>query len=196
MAYRNSMTFQINVSDPLDGRSALTRRAWVSLAAGAIAISINTALLAGADHIPLVTARGGLLKLLNIWVGRDLARLGIGTFWARLGLPMPGGTAFQLGFHVVVGVMMALLYGLALEPMLRGTAWAKGLAYAVLVWLANSVVILPLLGEGFAGSRDLGLPGIVYFAVAHTIFFVLTAVLFARFLPVPTRRIRSRSRLG
>ncbi len=158
-----------------------------ALLAGVIAITINTVLLAAADWIPLVTARGGLLKLLTIYFAQPVARLGFGWLWVGLGLPTPGGTVFQLGFHVVVGIGMALLYGLAIEPALPGSAWRKGLIYAAVVWVANAVVILPWLGEGFAGSRNLGLPGMAYFAAAHTVFFVLLAVVFARFRPVSIR---------
>ena len=152
-----------------------------SLVAGAIAIAINTALLAAADWIPLVTARGGLLKVLTIYVGPTLSGMGAGAAWARMGLPVPGGTAFQLGFHVIVGLGMALFYGLLLEPLLPGRPFWKGLLYAVAVWLANAFVILPWLGEGIAGSRNLGRPGMAYFAAAHTVFFVLLAVLYAWF---------------
>lgn len=152
-----------------------------ALLAGAIAIAINTALLTAADLIPLVTARGGLLKLLTIYVGPVFSKLGMGAGWAGLGLPAPGSTPFQLGFHVVVGLTMALLYGIALEPLLPGKPWWKGLLYAAAVWVSNAFVILPWLGEGIAGSRNLGLPGMAYFAAAHTVFFVLLAVLFARF---------------
>jgi hypothetical protein len=45
------------------------------LAAGLIAIVVNTAMLEAADWIPLVTARGGLLKLLNIYFAAPLAGL-------------------------------------------------------------------------------------------------------------------------
>lgn len=165
----------------------LRDRAVAALMAGAIAITINTALLAAADWIPLVTARGGLLKLLTVYFGQPLARLGFGSLWTGLGLPTPTGPVFQLGFHVAVGLGMALLYGMAIEPALPGSAWRKGLIYAVAVWVANAVVILPWLGEGFAGSRNLGLPGMTYFAAAHIVFFVLLAVLFASFRPTPTR---------
>jgi hypothetical protein len=34
--------------------------------------------------------------------------------------------------------------------------------------------------EGFAGSRHLTLAGMVWFAAAHTLFFVVLAVLYAR----------------
>jgi hypothetical protein len=160
----------------------------MSLMVGGIAIALNTSLLAAADFIPLVTARGGLLKMLTIIFGPGLARLGVGSLWASLGLPVPGGTTFQLAFHVVVGLLMAMLYGVALESTLPGPAWRKGLLYAAIVWLANAALILPWLGEGFAGSRTLGLAGITYFAVAHSVFFILTAVLFARILPVSNCR--------
>ena len=101
--------------------------------------------------------------------------------WAVLGLPAPGGTPFQLGFHVVVGLAMALLYGVALEARLPGRPWVKGALYAAGVWVANALIILPWLGEGFAGSRNLSAFGMAYFAAVHTVFFVLLAVLFAHF---------------
>jgi hypothetical protein len=34
------------------------------------------------------------------------------------------------------------------------------------------------LREGIAGSRSLSLAGMIYFAVAHTVFFVLLAALY------------------
>ena len=150
-----------------------------ALIAGSIAIGVNTALLAAADLVPLVTARGGLLKLLSQFIGPALSQAGVGLAWVGLGLPVPGGTTFQLGFHVVVGLAMAVLYGVALEPLLHGRPWFKGLLYAAAVWLANPFIILPWLGEGVAGSRNLTAPGMLYFAAAHTVFFVLLAVLFA-----------------
>ena len=174
----------------LDGtslRGIVPQRAAAALLAGALAIAVNTALLAAADVIPLVTAHGGLLKLVKIGVGDILVRLGAGALWAQSGLPAPGSTTFQSGFHVVAGLGMALVYGMAIEPALPGPAWRKGVIYAVVVWVANAVVILPWLGEGFAGSRNLSLPGMAYFAAAHTVFFVLLAVLFARFRPAATR---------
>lgn len=163
-----------------------------SLLAGAVAIAVNTALLAVADWIPLVTARGGLLKLLTIYLGPALSRAGVGPGWAGLGLPVPGGMTFQFGFHIVVGLAMALLYGVALEPVLPGRPWWKGLMYAVVAWLANALIVLPWLGEGIAGSRNLGVPGMVYFAAAHTVFFVLMAGLFARFARLAYRVFRGK----
>lgn len=156
------------------------RRISCALLAGGLAIGVNTFLLAAADWIPLATAHGGLLKLLKMYVSPTLADVGVASLWATLGLPAPGSRVFQRGFHVAVGLAMALLYGVALEPRLPGPPWVKGVAYAAVVWAANALVVLPWLGEGVAGSRYLGPAGMAYFAAAHTVFFVLLAVLFAR----------------
>ena len=52
-----------------------SRKLATALVAGLIAIVVNTAMLEAADWIPLVTARGGLLKLLNIYFAAPLAGL-------------------------------------------------------------------------------------------------------------------------
>jgi len=145
-------------------RGTAPQRAAAALLAGTLAIAVNTALLAAANAIPLVTARGGLLKLLKVAFGDTLARLGADALWTQSGLPAPGSNTFQLGFHVVVGLAMALLYGLALEAWLTGPPWRKGLVYAAAVWLANAFIVLPLLGEGVASSRSLNLAGMAYYA--------------------------------
>jgi len=141
-------------------------RPLAALLAGAVAIALNTTALAAADLVPLATAHGGLLRLLVLLSGDAL--------------PIPAGRGFQVGFHIVVGLAMALFYALVLEPLLRGPSWLRGLIYAVAVWLANAAVVLPATSEGFAGSRHLTLPGMLWFAAAHTLFFVVLAVLYAR----------------
>ena len=54
----------------------------------------------------------------------------------------------------------------------------KGFVYAALVYLLNAALVLPLLGEGFAGIRSLTPVGIVAFAIAHTAFFLTLASLY------------------
>jgi hypothetical protein len=141
-------------------------RAAAALLAGAVAIVVNTAALAAAALVPLETARGGLLRLLVMLTGGAV--------------PVPAGSAFQTGFHIAVGLAMALVYAYALEPYLRGPGWVRGLVYAAAAWLANALVVLPATGEGFAGGRHLTLAGMAWFAAAHTLFFVLLAILYAR----------------
>lgn len=140
------------------------RRVTASLVAGTAAIVINMLALKAADLVPLATAHGGLLRLLR----------------TVLGLPLPGTPAFQEAFHFAVGIAMALFYGLVLARRLPGRPLAQGLLYAAAVWLANAFVVLPLIGEGIAGSAHLSAAGMVWFAAAHTLFFVLLAVWYAR----------------
>lgn len=139
-------------------------RLLAALLAGAVAIALNTAALAAADLVPLATAHGGLLRLLSNITG----------------IAPPRGALFQAAFHIAVGVAMTVFYAFAVEPPLQGPPWVKGCIYGVAAWLANAVIVLPLIGEGFAGSRNLTVLGIVWFAAAHMLFFVLPAVLYSR----------------
>ncbi len=85
---------------------------------------------------------------------------------------------------------MALFYAYVLEPMLPGGDVRKGTIYAIATWLLNAVVVLPATGEGFAGSAHLTLAGIVWFAAAHSLFFVGLAI-FARSLEAPLEIVSS-----
>lgn len=140
----------------------VAHRIAASLSAGAIAIFLNVVALWSADLIHLPTAHGGILKLLVQLTCFEV----------------PHGNAFNDAFHVIVGLAMALVYGLLLAPLWHRSPWVLGLIYAAVVWLANSFLVLPLIGEGFAGSATLSTAGIVWFAVAHTIFFVALALLY------------------
>jgi hypothetical protein len=95
-------------------------------------------------------------------------------------IKIPPGGAFQTGFHIAVGLTMALFYAFALEPVLRGPSWLRGLLYAVAVWLANALIVLLTTGDGIAGSRRLTVAGMAWFAAAHTLFFVTLAILYAQ----------------
>lgn len=168
------------IQNRLNKMNALRPSIRYALLAGLIAIIINTSLLQLADFIPLQTARGGLLKLLQLLVGDMLRATGLSNMWLSAGLPGADTAIFKLGFHVLIGLFMAVLYAVMLEPFLTGSAIKKGLLYALLVWVVNAVIVLPWIGEGFAGSHQLTLAGMLYFAVAHTIFFVALALIYAR----------------
>jgi hypothetical protein len=151
-----------------------------ALFAGAVAIGVNTALLLSADAVGLTTARGGLLRLLRDIAGTLAPRINLAGAWNDVLAPTTSAQGFQIGFHLVVGLLMAIFYAFVLEPILPGRPLVKGPIYAVIVWLLNAFAVLPLTGEGIAGSHHLGAPGIIGFALAHTVFFVLLAVLYAR----------------
>jgi hypothetical protein len=149
-----------------------------SLGAGAVAIILNTAALKLADVISLPTAHGGLLRLISPWLAAPLNELGLIALWQRASAPLPSSPLFQMGFHFVIGIAMAVVYAFAIEPMLGGRPIVKGAVYAAAIWLLNSAVVLPLTGEGFAGSDHLSLAGMLWFAAAHTLFFVMLAVVY------------------
>lgn len=155
-------------------------RLLASLAAGGVAIAVNTTLLSLADAVHFTTARGGLLRLLRNGAAQLPATLSLQAPWRNVLAPVTSGSRFGTIFHVMVGLLMALFYAYLLERRLPGRALAKGLWYALGVWLLNACVVLPLIGEGFAGSLHLPLAGMVGFAAIHTTFFVLLAVLYAR----------------
>jgi hypothetical protein len=63
---------------PLSNRRDLGRtpRVIAALLAGAVAIALNTAVLAAAELVPLATAHGGLLRLLVILPGGAISPTG------------------------------------------------------------------------------------------------------------------------
>lgn len=137
-------------------------RSTAALIAGTIAVLANMAALEVCVLIGIATAHGGLPKLVRLVTG----------------LPALS-TVGQQFFHVLVGLGMALAYGLVLEPHLPGKALTKGLLYAALVWGANAALVLPITGEGFAGHRHISLTDLLLFAIAHALFFVLLGMIYA-----------------
>jgi hypothetical protein len=51
----------------------------------------------------------------------------------------------------VGGLIWALLYGLIFEPMQHGSAWLKGVRFALIPWLFSLAVVIPLVGGGILG---------------------------------------------
>jgi len=162
------------------GMQTIQRRVAAALGAGAIAITLNVLALWSADLIHLRTAHGGLLKL--------LVRLA--------GVSAPQSGAFNIAFHVMAGLGMAIVYGLLLEPLWRGPPLLLGLVYAAAVWIANAFVVLPFIGEGIAGSATLGIAGILWFAAAHTVFFVALSLLFDKMIEAEWNHHRQRTGRG
>jgi hypothetical protein len=70
----------------------------------------------------------------------------------------------------------------------------KGLAYATGLWLINAAIVLPAAGEGFAGISNLSVAGILWFAVAHTLFFFMLAYGFALFERRPSLNVATNFR--
>jgi hypothetical protein len=156
-----------------------------ALVVGVIALVVNFSLLGLADRLGIVTARGGFQRLVKLWTGPALDTSGVAKLWSDLHLPEPSSALFQNAFKVAVGLGFALIY-VAIKRYLPGTAIVKGLTYALIVWLINAAVVLPALGQGFAGANTLTATGIIAFAIAHTSFFIVLAVL-EEWPIIPTR---------
>jgi len=162
-----------------------------ALAAGTVAIALNILVLDAAD---IVTARGGLQKLVRAWLSPPLIASGLSHAWSSSGLPGPDTPVFKTGFKVTVGLLMALAYAVLFEPILRGGFLRKGVIAAVPFWLLNACVVLPLLGEGVAGVRTLTVGGLLSYAIAHTVFFVVLAWAYGTLKSrLPARRPIARS---
>jgi hypothetical protein len=154
-------------------------RLGAALLAGSVAIVLNTLALNAADLFDLETAHGGLLRLIVSSLPSSIDRLGIASSWAAINGPPINSKSFQTGFHLLVGLLMALFYAFALEPYLPRSTAAKGWLYTIGVWLINACVVLPATGEGFAGSAHLNVAGMLWYAASHTLFFLTLAYGFA-----------------
>jgi hypothetical protein len=139
-----------------------------ALVAGGVAMFVSTLALKAADLAPLATAKGGLLRLMSAWFSPFLTQVGAINLWLHAGLPDAGSPVFQAGFHLVVGLLMAIFYAYVVEPRLQMTDdIVKGITYALGMWLLNAFVILPFT-----------LAGIFWCVVAHSVFFVLLALFY------------------
>jgi len=165
-----------------------------ALAAGTVAIALNILVLDAFDAADIVTARGGLQKLVRAWLSPPLIASGLSHAWSSSGLPGPDTPVFKTGFKVTVGLLMALAYAVLFEPIFRGGFLRKGVIAAVPFWLLNACVVLPLLGEGVAGVRTLTVGGLLSYAIAHTVFFVVLAWAYGTLKSrLPARRPIARS---
>lgn len=154
---------------------SLERPAWrAAMLAALIAILINTAMLQLGHVFGIDTGDGGLLKFLAI-------KLGFAPIpWQKgilASLPM---VVWKTAFHGLTGLGMGLFYVIAIVPLLyrRCSATTMGLIYAGGLWLVNALWILPTVELGIAGVQQLSLGGIAYYALAHTVFFMLLAWLY------------------
>jgi len=146
------------------------------LLAGAIAIVANILILQLGTLLHITSGHGGLLRWLAATF--DFAPIP----WNRGALQFLSPRVWKLIFHFAVGIVFAVVYIGAIERILapRLGAIIAGAAFALGVWLVNAFLILPALGMGIAGIAELSPSGILYFALAHTVFFILLAWLYSR----------------
>lgn len=159
-------------------QQTLARRLTIGFVAGVLALVVNTALLQAASMAGIETGRGGLLRLTEMLLERLVHFVSSAKPGSHVSVLPVSAHWFLTFFRIATGLFMAELYACVLEPKLPKGIWKQGLIFGTAVWLFNSFVVLPSTGGGIAGSRHLGLPGILCFAVAHIAFFISLALIF------------------
>jgi len=153
-------------------------RVSAALLSGAVASGANMALLGTASAAGITTAHGGLLRLFEKTVRHLAPLLHLAAQTNQWSMLPVSSVWFQNGFHVITGLFMAIFYAYVLDQRLDGRPLVKGLLYGIAVWLFNAFVVLPLTGEGIAGSAHLNAIGMISFATAHMAFFEVLSVLY------------------
>ena len=153
-------------------RRTLLFRLLAAVLAGTIAIAANMALLSVASIAGITTSNGGLLRLFATMIQRLAGSLHL--INGRSNLPLPSLAIF----HIITGLAMAVAYVLIIEPRLPGRPYFKGLVYGTVIWCFNAFLVLPLIGEGIAGSRNVNTVGLIVFALAHMTFFLALSMLY------------------
>lgn len=142
------------------------------LAAGFVGITVNTAILELAPLLHIHPGSGGLLQLLLLYAQRFAPR-SLNALHS-LGLRKPPSFAGFLWFHYVTGMAAILVYFYLFAKHVRGARWWRATVFALLFWLINASLVLPRLGQGFAGVRAVSPSGVLYFA--NWVFVVVSAL--------------------
>ena len=149
--------------------------------AATIAIIINIIILKSAPIFHINAAAGGLFGLLRHLSGSTFHEYGISIFWASTTLPQPGTLGFFILFHTFIGFIMSFIYVFILEKHLIGSGWQKGITFALIIWIINSIIVMPLLGKGFAASNVLNITGMLYFFTANAFYGIIVGFLYEKF---------------
>jgi len=157
-----------------------SKKLYAMLMAATAAIAVNTFILKIAPVIKIKAGAGGLFGLLRKHFGAAFTDLGLSGIWTSLGLPQPGTLLFYIFFHSLIGFLMSILYVYAIEKYLAGSGLKKGAIFSILPWLFNSIIVLPMLGKGFAGSGVLNIVGLVYFFIANGVYGIMLGYLYEK----------------
>lgn len=149
--------------------------------AGLIAITVSTIILRLAEPLGIQAGGGALLRFATLVLGPVIEGLGIDGVWTATGLPAPSSMSFRLAFRFLAGFGMVFLYVFALERVLPGNGLVKGVLFSFLPWLVAGLVVMPILGEGVFGLRQIPVSGATYFFAANLSLGVVLGVLYERF---------------
>ena len=94
---------------------------------------------------------------------------------AMLGSVMGGSLVIGWMAHFVIGVVLALVYGLLFANRLPGPGFVRGAIYGIVPWLMAQVVVMPMMGAGLFSGSFVGAAGslmghLIYGAVLGAIY--------------------------
>jgi hypothetical protein len=159
-------------------------RLLIALLSGALATAVNMTILATLGAARIRTTHGGLLRLLALGVIRVAHSAGINPTYPTEPQLLFAAAWFQEGFHIVTGLLMAVVYVFCLEPRCGPSPLLRGVLYGSTIWLLNALIVLPAIGEGIAGQYHLSAAGIGGFAVAHMSYFLTLSLLTSSLRPI------------
>jgi uncharacterized membrane protein YagU involved in acid resistance len=157
-------------------RPRVRHRLLTAIVSGFLATATNMAMLAALRAAGIRTAHGGLLRLLASGFIRLTPFLGINATYREQARLLSSAGWSQSGFHILTGLLMAVVYVFFLEPRRGVSPLLRGILYGLAIWLFNSLVVLPAIGEGIAGKRHLNAAGIGGFAAAHLSYFLVLSL--------------------
>lgn len=105
-------------------------------------------------------------------------------FWALAHNPVTerteGGVVLAIALNLLMGLVLALVYGRLVEPMLGGRGWRKGVLFSLIPWVLSVVAFLPLIGGGFVGSDiDAGPLPILGNLILHLVYGAVLGSVYA-----------------
>jgi hypothetical protein len=127
-------------------------RLLIALLCGALATAVNMAIMATLGAARIRTTQGGLIRLLALGVIRVAHSPGINPTYPTEAQLLFAAAWFQEGFHIVTGLLMAVVYVFFLELQCGSSPLLRGVLYGSAIWLLNALIVLPAIGEGIAGN--------------------------------------------
>ena len=182
---------QAKMSDLHNGNTEDGIRLVDAFLAGLGGITANTVMLQLAPVLHLHPGSGGVLQLAlrfaSRWAPSSLAVL------HSMGLTKPPSLFGFLWFHYATGLAMIVFYFYVFGRCVHGPWMLRSTLFALIIWLINSGIVYPMLGEGFAGRKMIPATGILYFFIANWLFVAISALVYRS---LPSRRVpRLRSKI-
>jgi len=80
--------------------------------------------------------------------------------------------------HLLNGIVIfPLLFAYVVAGVLPGPPWGRGILWGLILWLAQQIVVIPMMGGGLFSARAGGMMPVVASLVAHVVYGVLLGAL-------------------